>query len=233
MTLFRTPPGKLLAAASAALVLAAAALVAAEASFGAGGTGKATGQGLAQTILKAEKSQLAAAVKAGILTPAQEAAIEVDLTQLAKGFSGITVPAGGLGGLAGLGNIAGLGNLAGLAGLAGAPTNLGALGHGLQAAESYLGLSTPQIVSELLNGKSLAEVARAHGKSASGLVQVLLNAEKPQLAAAVKAGRLSQAAEATIESGLKQLLTTLVGDKVSLGGSLGSIASGLLAGLGA
>src|SRR6516225_5511865 len=102
MTLLRTSRGKLLAAVTAALVLAGGTLTAAEASPGAGTTGKATGQtGLAQTILKAEKSQLAAAVKAGILTPAQEATIEAQLQQFANGLGGVGLPAGSLGDLAG------------------------------------------------------------------------------------------------------------------------------------
>src|SRR2546423_3390868 len=51
---------------------------------------------------------------------------------------------------------------------------------GLDAAATYLGLTEAQLRTQLESGKSLADVAKAHGKTADGLVQPLLAAAKAQ-----------------------------------------------------
>jgi hypothetical protein len=56
----------------------------------------------------------------------------------------------------------------------------------LASAAGYLGVSTPQLKSELQSGKSLAQVAAATGgKSKAGLVDTLVASEKARLSAAV------------------------------------------------
>jgi hypothetical protein len=66
------------------------------------------------------------------------------------------------------------------------------------AAASYLGLSQDQLRTELQSGKSLADVARAQGKSVSGLKATILGAitklvDASNLSAAQKAKVISEA----------------------------------------
>jgi polyhydroxyalkanoate synthesis regulator phasin len=61
----------------------------------------------------------------------------------------------------------------------------------LRAAADYIGITTDALVKELKGGKSLAQVATAHGKTASGLRDELLKPFKAKLDKAVKAGRIS------------------------------------------
>src|SRR4029450_4713917 len=70
-------------------------------------------------------------------------------------------------------------------------------GHGLflgklDGAGDYLGLTEEQLRSQLESGKSLAQIAQAQGKSASGLVDALVNAAREKLDDAVAAGRLTR-----------------------------------------
>jgi hypothetical protein len=89
-------------------------------------------------------------------------------------------------------------------------------GHGighfdlLDAAASYLGLTEDQLRSELEGGKTLAQAAKDHGKSVSGLVSALVAAEKKELDQAVAAGRLTKAQEDSILDGAEQRATDLV-----------------------
>jgi hypothetical protein len=159
--------------------------------------------GFAQSIQKAEKSQLAAAIAAGWLTKEQAAAIQSSVDTVLQNPIVKALPAGRLGSLG--------------SGLSGA----------LKAAESYLGLSDTQIVAGLLSGRSLADLASTQGKTPSGLVSAVVAAERSQLASAVKSGQITPAQKTSIESGLKQSLTNLVHSKLPAGGL------GALSGLGA
>jgi hypothetical protein len=69
----------------------------------------------------------------------------------------------------------------------------GHLGHHLDAAASYLGLSTDELRTKLEAGQSLADVAKAQGKSVDGLKQALLDDEKKELDQAVADGALTRA----------------------------------------
>jgi uncharacterized protein YidB (DUF937 family) len=80
----------------------------------------------------------------------------------------------------------------------------------LDAASAYLGISGADLRTELTSGKSLAQVAQDHGKSVDGLVSALLDAAKKKVDAAVAAGRLTQAQEDSLLSGLKQRITDFV-----------------------
>jgi polyhydroxyalkanoate synthesis regulator phasin len=81
---------------------------------------------------------------------------------------------------------------------------------GLDAAATYLGLTDAQLRTQLESGKSLANVAKAQGKSVDGLVQALVDAAKKKLDAAVKAGRLTQAQATSILADLRSRVTNLV-----------------------
>jgi DNA-binding CsgD family transcriptional regulator len=84
----------------------------------------------------------------------------------------------------------------------------------LDAAASYLGLTEAQLHSELASGKTLAQIAKDHGKSADGLVNALVNAAKQKLDAAVKAGRLTQSQADQMLSDLQSRITDLVNGKL-------------------
>jgi hypothetical protein len=69
----------------------------------------------------------------------------------------------------------------------------GPFGIGLDAAASYLGITRAALIGQLQGGKSLADVARAQGKSVDGLQQALVDDAKAQLARAVADGKLTSA----------------------------------------
>jgi hypothetical protein len=87
-------------------------------------------------------------------------------------------------------------------------------GHGLDAAASYLGLTEDQLHSRLESGKTLAEVAKAQGKSVDGLKDAMVKDAKTHLDAAVRSGRLSAAMEKQLLDGLEQHIDDLVNGKL-------------------
>jgi transposase-like protein len=82
--------------------------------------------------------------------------------------------------------------------------------QGLTAATDYLGVTRAQLMNELRDGKSLAQVAKAHGKSADGLVDALVKQAEQKLDQAVKNGRLTEAEKTEMLAGLKKRITDLV-----------------------
>ena len=80
----------------------------------------------------------------------------------------------------------------------------------LDAAANYLGLTEAQLHSELQSGKTLAQVAKDHGKSVDGLVNALVNAAREKLDAAVKAQRLTQSQADQMLNDLRSRITDLV-----------------------
>ena len=90
-------------------------------------------------------------------------------------------------------------------------------GHGhfghfadLDAAATYLGLTEAELRAELEDGKTLAEIAKAEGKSVPGLVQALVKAANERIAEAVADGRLTQAQADELEADLEERITDLV-----------------------
>jgi hypothetical protein len=83
----------------------------------------------------------------------------------------------------------------------------------LDAAADYLGLTEAQLHSELESGKTLAQIARDHGKSADGLVNALVDAAKQKLDTAVKAGRLTQAQADQMLNDLRDRITSMVNSR--------------------
>jgi hypothetical protein len=80
-------------------------------------------------------------------------------------------------------------------------------------AARYLGLTEEQLRSELENGKTLAQVAKDHGKSVDGLIDALVASAKQKLDEAVAAGRLTKAQETEMLNGLKDRITNLVNSR--------------------
>jgi len=88
---------------------------------------------------------------------------------------------------------------------------------GDSAVASYLGLTEAQLRSELEAGKTLAQVAQAHGKSVGGLIDALVADVKQHLDAAVAAGRLTQAQANETLSGLRDRITNRVNSRAPEG----------------
>lgn len=88
----------------------------------------------------------------------------------------------------------------------------GHFGHfaDLDGAASYLGLTEAELRAELEDGKSLADVAKAEGKSVDGLVQKLVGSASERLDQAVEDGRLTRARADEIKQDLKPRTTDLV-----------------------
>jgi hypothetical protein len=86
-------------------------------------------------------------------------------------------------------------------------------GHGfphLAAAASFLGLSEAALQTQLADGKTLADVAKAQGKTVAGLVAALVADEKKELDAAVADGRLTRAQADELLANAEQRFTDLV-----------------------
>src|SRR6266545_2394243 len=88
----------------------------------------------------------------------------------------------------------------------------------LSAAASYIGVTQAELRSQLRARKTLAQVARSHGKSVDGLVQALVAGAEKRLDAAVSAGRLTKSQEQSILAEIKEHVTAFVNGRP---GSLG------------
>jgi hypothetical protein len=66
------------------------------------------------------------------------------------------------------------------------------LGDKLSATADYLGLSVEELRERLTDGRSLADIAEAEGKSVDGLEQAILAEARADLDEAVEAGRLTR-----------------------------------------
>ena len=94
----------------------------------------------------------------------------------------------------------------------------GPFGVGIDAAAGYLGLTRSALDRQLRGGKTLAQVARAQGKSLSGLESALVDATRSALDRAVTNGRLTSAQRDDILRGLQQHLADLVNGAGPRGG---------------
>jgi hypothetical protein len=83
-------------------------------------------------------------------------------------------------------------------------------GDPLAAAATFLGLEEDALRDQLRDGKSLADVAKAKGKSVDGLKQAILADAKERVAAAVKDGKLTEAQATEILERLEEHLDDLV-----------------------
>jgi hypothetical protein len=84
----------------------------------------------------------------------------------------------------------------------------------LSAAADYLGLSREQLMSQLRGGKTLADVAKAQGKSVDGLKQAIVAAAKSKLDKAVAEGRITAQQRDELLKGLQQHVGDLVQGRV-------------------
>jgi len=101
------------------------------------------------------------------------------------------------------------GDFLGPPGIMGGPGMRGPGGH-LSAAADYLGLDVSALAAKLQAGQSLADVAKAQGKSVDGLKQALIADEKQELDQAVADGRLTAAQRDEILSGLEARIDDMI-----------------------
>jgi len=78
-------------------------------------------------------------------------------------------------------------------------------------------LTEAQLRTKLENGDTLAEVAKAEGKTSAGLVDALVAAAKADLDAKVAAGKLTSAQRTSILSDLESRLEDVVAGDFSFG----------------
>ena len=97
------------------------------------------------------------------------------------------------------------------------PLGVGGFHHGgpghhleLDAAADYLGVTEAQLRNELTSGKTLAQVARDHGKSVDGLIDAMVAEAKSHLDDAVADGKITRAQADSILSDLKQRIADRV-----------------------
>lgn len=148
---------------------------------------------LSSALKKALSDRVDAAIAAGRVTKAQGDALKQRINSDAFSLFG------------GFGRGPGLGPGLG-------PGHFGFFGS-IDAAASYLGLTEAQLHEELEGGKTLAQVAQAHGKTVDGLVDALVAATKKHLDEAVAAGRLTAAQETEMVSGLRDRISNLVNSR--------------------
>jgi hypothetical protein len=142
---------------------------------------------LSDALKQALANRLDEAVKAGTLTEAQAEAMKQRLES--NDFPLFGGPA--------LGHRGGPGHHMGRA-------------MGLDAAASFLGVTEAELRTELQSGKTLAEVAKAEGKTVDGLVDALVTAATKRLDEAVADGRLTKAQRDEIVASLEERTTARV-----------------------
>ncbi len=146
-----------------------------------------TVSGLEDAIVADAKAHLDAAVADGKLTAAQASAMLVEL----KAHVDDMVTHVGPG-----------------------PRGHGGPGHhgpiGIAAVTDYLGLTGAQLRTQIESGKSLADVAKAQGKTVSGLEDAIVADATKTLDAAVAAGKLTAAQETAMLAELKSHVDEMV-----------------------
>jgi hypothetical protein len=175
-----------------------------------------TPSALSGALQKALDDQVDAAVAAGRLTKAQGDALKAQIDSgkfplvgglglglgfaFKHGFGGPALGAPGFGFKQGFGG-PGFGLL---------PEGAGIFAAGLHVVTAYLGITEAQLRAGLASGKSLAQIAQDHGKTADGLVAALVAAAKTRLDKAVTAGHLTSTQEQAILAKLQTLIQMLV-----------------------
>ena len=107
---------------------------------------------------------------------------------------------------------------AALVGGAGAGAAVAGKGHGhgslLKAAAQYIGVGKADLVKDARAGKTLAQIATAHGKTVDGLKAAMLAAVRVKLDAAVSAGKASSAQEQAKLERAAKLIDRIVDAKI-------------------
>ena len=105
-----------------------------------------------------------------------------------------------------------------LVGGAGAGAAVAGRGHGegllLKAAAQYIGVGKADFVKDARAGKTLAQIATAHGKTVDGLKAAMLAAVKAKLDTAVVAGKATSVQEQTKLERASKLIDRIVNAKL-------------------
>jgi hypothetical protein len=86
----------------------------------------------------------------------------------------------------------------------------GMLGGSIDAVAKALGISSTDLLGDLRNGQSIADIAKSKHVDLNTLINTLVTDAQTQIGAAVKAGDLPQAVATKLEANLKQLVTDAV-----------------------
>ena len=149
------------------------------------------------------KSVLSGLVKDGTLTQAQADRVAGTLES--------QPPMAGMGGRGGRGGMGGGGGMG--------------MVQSHDAAAKALGLTSDELYTAVQGGKSLADVAKDQEVSVDSLVKAMVADAEGDLAAAVKAGTMTQAQADTMKSSLTERITDQV-NGVRAGGGMGRVARG-------
>ena len=87
-------------------------------------------------------------------------------------------------------------------------------GGSLEAAATYLGLTGAQLRTQLMSGKSLADIAKAQGKSVDGLEQAMVASIQAKLDEAIKDGKLTSAQRDQALAKIKASIDDLVNGRL-------------------
>src|SRR5205823_2845357 len=79
-----------------------------------------------------------------------------------------------------------------------------------EAAATYIGITPDQLRTERMSGKSLAQIATAHGKTVTGLETAIYNGAKAELDKAVAANKITADQEQKVLDDLKAHLDDIV-----------------------
>ena len=159
---------------------------------------------LSDALKQALQKQVDAQVTAGNLTKEQADAIKKrieDGTQPIFGGPGFGGPGKhfghgpGFGGGPGFGHGEGFGH---------------AIAAGVEELATYLGLEPAELRTQLMSGKSLADIAKAQGKTVDGLKTAITDAVTKRLDAAVTAGKITKEQKAKLLEGLTAHLDDFV-----------------------
>ena len=85
------------------------------------------------------------------------------------------------------------------------------------AAADYLGITEAKLRASLEDGDTLAEIAKANGKTAAGLADALVAAAKADLDEKVAAGRLTAAQRTSILADLESRIDDVVNGEFAFG----------------
>ena len=86
----------------------------------------------------------------------------------------------------------------------------GPLGSSIDAVAKALGISSSDLRTDLRNGQSIADIAKAKHVDVDKLIGTLVGDATSKIDAAVKAGHLPQAVATKLENNLKQMITDAV-----------------------
>jgi hypothetical protein len=89
---------------------------------------------------------------------------------------------------------------------------------GIADVATYLGLKPADLATQLQSGKSLADIAKAQGKTVDGLKTAITDAMTKQFDAAVTAGKLTKDQETKLLADLASRLDNIVNDVHEPGG---------------